>query len=510
MGQVSNMISRESKLKEEFTTEIEKLKNLIGDIEKSSEKHGLLEEALRESQEKYKALINVIPFGIMELDGDGLITNVNKQVLMIFDCKQKDLVGKYLKNVDIFNHTEIRNYLDFIDYTISEKRQFSTELELLDKSGNIICIELNYYIHKKDNDIKSVYLIINNITERKKIEDEIKYLRFHDQLTGLFNRSYFDEEINRLNTERQLPLSVIIGDIDGLKIINDAFGNNEGDRLLKIVSDIFEKVCRREDIIARYGEDEFAVLLPATSKELALEIKNRIREMCEKVSKKEFPFILSLGVSTKENKEQKINEIIISAKDLMYRNKLISGKNTPGGVIFSLVDSLLENGYETKEHTKRVEKMATELGKALRLPKSKMDELSMLASLHDLGKVAIPDNILKDKKKLSSEDWEIIKSYPEIGYNIAKSSFKFAHIADYILYHHERWDGLGYPMKLKGEDIPLLSRIMAIVDAYDVMRSGRFYKKTLIKDDAIKELRKCSGKQFDPRLVEEFISIIGE
>jgi diguanylate cyclase (GGDEF)-like protein/PAS domain S-box-containing protein len=504
------MISRESKLKEEFTTEIEKLKNLIGDIDKSSERHGLLEGALKESQEKYKALFDVIPFGIMELDGEGLIINVNKQVLEIFDCKQKDLVGDSLENIDIFKNKEIKNYFDFLDYPISEKRQFSAEIELLNRSGDNIYVELNYYIHKKDNEIKSVYIIINNISERKRIEEEIRYLRYHDQLTELFNRSYFDEEIKRLNTERQLPLSIVIGDINGLRIINDAFGNNEGDRLLKIVSDIFKKVCRREDIIARYGEDEFAVLLPATSKELALEIKNRIKEMCEKVSKKEFPFILSLGVSTKENREQQFNETIISAKDSMYRNKLISGKNTPGGVVFSLIDSLLENGYETKEHIKRVEKMAGELGSALRLTNSKMDELSMLASLHDLGKVAIPDNILKDKEKLSSKDWEVIKSYPEIGYNIAKSSFKFAHIADYILHHHERWDGLGYPMKLKGEDIPLLSRIMSIVDAYDVMRSGRFYKKTLTKDDAIKELRKCSGKQFDPKIVEEFISIIGE
>ena len=232
--------------------------------------------------------------------------------------------------------------------------------------------------------------------------------------------------------------------------------------------------------------------------------------MCEKISKKEFPFILSLGVSTKERSDQQFNEIIISARDSMYRNKLISGKNTPGSVVFSLVDSLLENGYETKEHTKRVEKMAGELARGLGLTKSKTDELSMLASLHDLGKVAISDNTLKDKEKLSNKDWEVMKSYPEIGYNIAKSLFKFAHIAEYILHHHERWDGLGYPMKLKGTDIPLLSRIMAIVDAYDVMRSGRFYKRTMTREDAIKELRKCSGKQFDPKLVEEFISIIGE
>ena len=162
--QISNMILRESKLKEEFTSEIEKLKNLIGDIEKSSEKHGLLEGALRESQEKYKALFDVIPFGIMELDGKGLIISVNKQVLEIFDCKKMELVGNPIKDVEIFKNNEIKNYFDLLDHTIIEKRQFSTVFELPDKSGNSIYIELNYYIHKKDNDIKSIYVILNNIT----------------------------------------------------------------------------------------------------------------------------------------------------------------------------------------------------------------------------------------------------------------------------------------------------------------------------------------------------------
>ncbi|MCJ7665516.1 MAG: diguanylate cyclase [Actinobacteria bacterium] len=505
-----DMISRESKLKEDITTEIEKLKNLIGDIDKSSKNYDMLEKALKDSQEKYKSLVEVIPFGIIELNSEGLITNFNKQVLKMLGCTQKDLEGKYFTDVNTLEKTELTNYFNLFDYAVSGKRELPAEIEFHDKSGNSIYAEVNYHIHKNDDGVKSVYIILNNITDRKKIEDEVKYLRFNDQLTGLFNRSYFEEELKRLDTDRQLPMSIIIGDIDGLKVINDAFGNDEGDRLLKIVSGIFKKVCRREDIISRYGEDEFAILLPQTSKELALEIENRIREMCERVSKKEFPFLLSLGVSTRENKEQKFSDTIISAKDLMYRNKLITGKSTPGGVIFSLVDSLMGKGYETKEHAKRVEKMARELGMAMKLPKSKMDELSMLASLHDLGKIAIPDDILKNKEKLSSEDWEIIKNYPEIGYNIAKSSFKFSHIADYILYHHERWDGLGYPMKVKGEDIPLLSRIMAIIDSYDIMRSGRFYKKTLNKDDAIKELRNCSGKQFDPTLVEEFISVIGD
>jgi HD-GYP domain-containing protein (c-di-GMP phosphodiesterase class II) len=142
------------------------------------------------------------------------------------------------------------------------------------------------------------------------------------------------------------------------------------------------------------------------------------------------------------------------------------------------------------------------------MPKSKLDELSVLADLHDLGKVAIPDDIVTKKDKLNEKDWQILKSYPEIGYNIAQSSNKFSNIAEYILTHHERWDGKGYPQGLKGEDIPLVSRITAIADAYDVMRSGRFYKRTLSKKEAIEEIRKSSGLQFDPKLVEEFVKIL--
>jgi HD-GYP domain-containing protein (c-di-GMP phosphodiesterase class II) len=134
----------------------------------------------------------------------------------------------------------------------------------------------------------------------------------------------------------------------------------------------------------------------------------------------------------------------------------------------------------------------------------------MLADLHDLGKIAIPDDIVTKKDQLSDRDWKVLRSYPEIGYNIALASQKFSSIAEYILTHHERWDGKGYPQGLKGEDIPLLSRMTAIADAYDVMRSGRFYKRTLSKNEAIEELRKSSGTQFDPKLIEEFVKTMEE
>lgn len=237
---------------------------------------------------------------------------------------------------------------------------------------------------------------------------------------------------------------------------------------------------------------------------------NRVKEICQKNSKGKVKFEMAMGSATKQDKDQDFKGIVKDAKDEMYKNKLFESKSIPDSVISSLVDSLMEESYETREHGKRVRKLALKLGRTIGLPKSKLDDLSILADLHDLGKIAIPDDIVTKRDKLTEKDWKILRSYPEIGYNIAKSSYKYSNIAEYILTHHERWDGTGYPQGLKGEDIPIASRITAIADAYDVMRSGRFYKRTLSKKEAIKELEKSSGTQFDPQLVKQFIEILEE
>ena len=503
-------MDKENKSREQFTEEIKKLKKLFDDLKKREVKYEYLESSLRISEEKYRGLINSAPFGIIELDRDGIIININKIALKFFNCRRTDMLNKHFSSVDAIEDKNLSQYFKLFDYGTSGKKKLFSEAVFKDSDNNKIFIETGFNLIKDGTKVICIQVIINDVTERKKIENELKYLRSHDQLTGLFNRLYMDGEIKRLNVKKQLPLSFIIGDINGLKLINDAFGNNEGDRLLSRVADIFRKVCREEDIISRYGEDEFAVLLPKTGKKAVSKIEEKIIEMCRMISKEQFHFILSLGTATKIDSETDFNDTVIDARDIMQKNKLISAKSMPGNAVTALVDSLMGKGYETREHIKRVEKMAGDLAVSLKLPKSKVDELSVLANLHGLGKIAIPDRILKDKKKLSKEDWEIIRSYPEVGYNIAKSSFKFSNVADYILCHNERWDGRGYPRKLKGNDIPLLSRIMAIVDAYDIMRSGRFYKKILSKVEAIKELRTCGGKQFDPVLVEEFISIISD
>jgi len=499
-----------NKIKEQLNLEIDKIKQIIDAYEQSQPDLVKLKEALDESKEEYENLINSAPFGIITLDDKGIITSCNNSVLEFLDLPKAEIIGKNFTKLKFLNIKDIPSYLKIFTHALKGKEGMSFEITGRNKKGDIFFGEVRYGLIKKDNKVKSVQVLINDITGRKKVEEKLKYLRFHDELTGLYNRAYFEEEVKRLDSDRQFPLSFIIGDVNGLKLINDAFGSREGDIVLKNIASAIIKYCRKEDITARWGEDEFSILLPRTPIEYARKIVIRIIETCRATYKGKNNFNISFGISTKNSKDQDFQGVIKEAKDEMYKNKLFESKSVPDSVISSLVDSLMEGSYETREHGKRVRKMVLKLGRTIGMPKSKMDELSILAGLHDLGKIAIPDDIVKKNGKLNEKDWKVLKSYPEIGHNIAKSSYKFSNIAEYILTHHERWDGKGYPQGLKGEDIPMASRITAIADAYDVMRSGRFYKRTLSKKEAIEELKKSSGTQFDPKLVVEFIKILEE
>ena len=361
------------------------------------------------------------------------------------------------------------------------------------------------------NDITLLKLlgeILANALERKEAEKEIQYLSLKDKLTGLHNRAYFEEEIKRLNTKRQLPLSIIMGDVNGLKLINDTFGPREGDRLLKKIAKIIKSCCREEDIVARWGGDEFSILLPKTTEEDSEEILNRIRDVCFKTGDQKIPVSISLGTSTKKNYNYDIKMTVKEAEDWMYRRKLLERKSISSSIISSLERTLQEKSYETEEHAVRLKEMALILGRSLKLTENKLNELILLSALHDIGKIAISDEILMKKGKLTRKEWGIVKRHPEIGYNITASSPQLAPIADVVLSHHEWWNGTGYPRGLKGEDIPLVSRIISIVDAYDVMTHDRAYRKAISKKDAAEELERCAGTQFDPKLVKIFIQFL--
>jgi len=349
-----------------------------------------------------------------------------------------------------------------------------------------------------------------DITERKQAEEQIRYLSFNDQLTGIYNRRFLENEMKRLDTERQLSIGIIMADLNGLKLVNDTFGHEVGDKLLKQTAEILRNSCRSEDIIARWGGDEFVIFLPQTTEENVKAIGQRIDEKCKETYVKDIPLSLALGFAIKKSRKKDLAEILKEAEEKMYKHKLAESQRVKSTVLKIMLKNLEAKSFETETHYSVMQNAGHRIGEKIGLSQSSLNKLKVLISLHDIGEITISEEILTKKGPLTAKEWEIIKKHPETGYRIARATEEFAQVAEDILSHHERWDGSGYPQGLKGKEIPLLARITAIVDAYEVMTSGRPYKKAMLREGIIAELKRWAGSQFDPELVDVFLTILKE
>jgi diguanylate cyclase (GGDEF)-like protein len=348
-------------------------------------------------------------------------------------------------------------------------------------------------------------LVFRDISDKKAKQREVEYLSYHDQLTGLYNRRYFEEASTRLDTKRNLPLSVIFGDVNGLKIINDAFGHSQGDQLIQMVAEILKAVCRADDIITRVGGDEFIILLPKTDSIALEKLIVRIREHTNRIAIKNIETSISFGWDTKNDETRAVSDVVKKAEDFMYQKKILSNGSKRNGIVISILNTLLIKFPREAAHSMRVSGLCEAIGRAYHLNVDEVHEMRILGQLHDIGKIAIDESILNNENVLSNSEWTQIKQHPEIGYRLLGATNEFYALANAVLAHHERWDGKWYPNGVKGVAINWKARALAIADAYDAMVSERPYKASLSKEEAIAEIKKNAGAQFDPDIARVFV-----
>jgi diguanylate cyclase (GGDEF)-like protein/putative nucleotidyltransferase with HDIG domain len=346
---------------------------------------------------------------------------------------------------------------------------------------------------------------IQDITEQKKKEEEVSYLSYHDQLTGLYNRRFYEEELGRLDTERNLPLTVIMGDVNGLKLVNDSFGHAVGDKLLVKVADIIKKSCRGDDIIARLGGDEFVIILPNTEGAEAEKMIQRMNKLASEEKIGGLDVSISFGYETKLKEDQNIQDILRNTEDHMYRHKLYEGAGMRSKTIELIMSTLYEKNNREMLHSKRVSQICEVIASNMNFDKDYVNQISIAGLMHDIGKIGIEEGILNKQSKLSDEEKREMQRHSEIGFRILNSVKEFSEIAEYVLEHQEKWDGTGYPRGLQGENISIQARIIAVADAFDAMTTYRTYGNILSEDQAVEEIKKCSGEQFDPEIVKVFV-----
>ncbi len=391
----------------------DKLEDMMFLIKELIESHLMLryqKENIQQSYAEKNIILNSMNEYVVYQKRDGRIIWANKAAAESLNMEIREMVGEYCYR--LWHNRDTRCEGCPAVKTINTGK--AAEGVVVGENGRYWNIKTSP-VFDEDGNITGVVEVTEDITEKKEKEEEIEYLLNKDPLTDVYNRRFFEEEMARLDTKRKLPLSIILGDLDGLKMINNSFGYKKGDNVLKETAQMLKGKLREKDILARYGGDEFIILLPETTESQAQKIIKRINKENKNFKVDEIPVSISLGVATKNNEKEDIETILIDADDDMYKNKLTEGRGTRSKIVQNLINTLGVKSSETKEHAMRMTSLSYKLGEKIGLSYSELNRLSLLATLHDIGKVTIAENILTKPGKLSKEEWEIIKEHPERG-----------------------------------------------------------------------------------------------
>jgi diguanylate cyclase (GGDEF)-like protein/PAS domain S-box-containing protein/putative nucleotidyltransferase with HDIG domain len=471
------------------------------------------EDKIRKQNDLFATLLELLPVGVFMVDapegrpliandaalqilGRGILPDANKYNLShTYKARKRDNIGEYPQEEMpiILGMQGITSHID--DMIVDRPDGTETMLEIFGTP-----------VRNDKGDVWASLVTFMDITKRKNAEENLIYLSYHDFLTGLYNRRFFEEELKRLDTERNLPITIVMADLNGLKLINDSFGHITGDELLKKAGKVIKEAFRSDDLVSRIGGDEFAIMLVKTDAEEAAQIIQRLNARTSNENTGVLDLSISFGYHTKTNKNENILKVMENAENHMYRQKFYERDSVRSKTVEIIMNTLFEKSRREMMHSKRVSEICEAIATEMHLEKANINKIRTAGLVHDIGKIGISENILNKPKKLNEVEWDEIKKHPESGWRILISVKEFSEIADFVLGHHEHWDGSGYPNGLVGDQISLEARIIALADAYDAMTVDRTYRKGLTPQEAITEIKRCSGTQFDPELAHLFIS----
>lgn len=471
-----------------------------------------MEAMLYLEKENFKTTLLSIGDGVISTDNEGRVLLMNDVAEKLTGWKEAEAFGKNFTDVFSIVHEytlePCRNLVEDVILT-GETKELANHTALIRRDNTMLPIEDSAApIRNQHGEITGVVIVFRDFTEKREKQNQIEHLSYHDYLTGLYNRRYMEGTLNRIDTPENLPIALMVLDINGLKLTNDAFGHEMGDKLLMKVADTLKKVCRPKDIIARMGGDEFCILLTNTSHEQVLSIRDSIIDETARIELESVIVSVAVGYELKTEKSQNIGEIIKNAENFMYESKMKYGRAMRSQVIENVLRSINLRYDNEQIHTERVAQYCELMGKAMNFSDREIYSIKHAGILHDIGKIVVPPELLNKTERLTWDEFEIIKKHPETGYHILRNTYEYAGLAKIVRHHHERFDGNGYPDRLKGSEIPLESRIIAIADSYEAMTANRPYQKTKSKEEALSEIKRCSGTQFDPEIAEIFLKLM--